>query len=395
MRHFAQLERSDPEGHAAFFRTPPEDVTRASDQDLRAVALGATLYTPGIRPDLVRDVLRQRDLGAASIVLCLEDSVADTDLPRAEDNVDAALRELAASGADAVAALPQLFLRVRDAEHLARFAGRLGPAALDALSGIVLPKFEASDGRGARWFEVLDGLNVDRGDDRRLLVMPILESPSIMHRESRVGALAAIRGLLLARRRDVLAVRIGATDLSSVYGLRRPSHLTVYDVQMLASVIGDVVNVLGRARDGFVVSGPVWEHYPGSDRVFRTQLRSTPFEQAGDPGLRRELLLEGFDGLLREVTLDRANGLTGKTVIHPRHVPLVHAMSVVTDEEFSDASDVLANTAGGAAASRYGNKMNEMKPHHEWATRTLLRARAFGVAAPDVTFVDLLERSLP
>ncbi len=120
-----------------------------------------------------------------------------------------------------------------------------------------------------------------------------------------------------------------------------------------------------------------------------------PFEDAGDLALRRELLLKGFDGLLREVTLDRANGLTGKTVIHPRHVPLVHAMSVVSDEEFSDASDVLANTTGGAAASRYGNKMNEMKPHHQWAVRTQLRARAFGVAAPDVTFVDLLERSLP
>lgn len=393
MRHFAELERSDPDGHRAFFRQPPEDVTRSSDTALRAVALGATLYTPGIRPDLVRDVRRQRELGAASIVLCLEDSVADADLPRAEDNVDAALRELARS--EDPDTLPQLFVRVRDAEHLARFADRVGPEALDVLTGIVLPKFEAQDGVGDRWFRVLDDCNAGRPDDRRLVVMPILESPSIIHRETRTDALTAIRDVLVDRRRDVLAVRIGATDLSSVYGLRRPSHLTVYDVQVLASVIGEVVNVLGRSRDGFVVAGPVWEHYPDSDRVFRTQLRSTPFEQAGDLALRRKLLLEGFDGLLREVTLDRANGLTGKTVIHPRHVPLVHAMSVVSDEEFSDAEDVLANTSGGAAASRYGNKMNEMKPHHEWAERTLLRARAFGVAAPDVTFVDLLERSLP
>jgi citrate lyase beta subunit len=393
VRHFAELERSDPEGHAAFFRQPPEDVTRASPPELRAMALGATLYTPGIRPDLVRDVRRQRALGAASIVLCLEDSVADDDLPRAEDNVDAALRELAR--AEDRSDLPQLFVRVRNAEHLARFGDRVGDAALDALSGVVLPKFEAEDGGGARWFDVLDALNAGRAEDRRLTVMPILESPSIIHRETRTDALTAIRDLLVDRRQDVLAVRIGATDLSSVYGLRRPSHLTVYDVQMLASVIGDVVNVLGRSRDGFMVAGPVWEHYPDSDRLFRTQLRSTPFQDAGDLALRRELLLKGFDGLLREVTLDRANGLTGKTVIHPRHVPLVHAMSVVSDEEFSDASDVLANTTGGAAASRYGNKMNEMKPHHQWALRTNLRARAFGVAAPDVTFVDLLERSLP
>jgi citrate lyase beta subunit len=388
VRHFANLPDQDQ-----LFIRPPEDVHRDSDQDLRAVALGATLYTPGIRPDLVRDVRRQTELGAGSIVLCLEDSVADADLPTAEANVDAALRALTDDHDDAT--LPQLFVRVRDAEHLERLTDRFGARALDVLSGVVLPKFEDGNGSGGRYFDVLDAVNADRPDDRRLLVMPILESPAIMHRETRTEALAAVRELLLARRRDVLAVRIGATDLSSVFGLRRPSHLTVYEVQVLASVIGDVVNVLGRARDGFVVAGPVWEHYPDSDRVFRTTLRSTPFQEAGDLALRRQLLLEGFDGLLREVTLDRANGLTGKTVIHPRHVPLVHAMSVVSDEEYSDATDVLANVAGGVAASKYGNKMNEMKPHHDWAERTMLRARAFGVAAPDVTYVDLLERSLP
>ncbi|WIE63455.1 HpcH/HpaI aldolase/citrate lyase family protein [Curtobacterium sp. MCLR17_036] len=388
MRHFANLD-----DHGALFLREPEDVGRDSDPALRAVALGATLYVPGIRPDLVRDVHRQTALGAGSLVLCLEDSVADDDLPLAEQQVEQALRLLATE--DDPAVLPQLFLRVRSPEHLERLVERFGDRPLDALSGIVLPKFEATDGAGERYFSVLDRVNATRSGGRRLLVMPILESPSIMHRETRTTTLAGIHELLAARRADVLAVRIGATDLSSVFGLRRPSDLTVHDVHVLASVIGDVVNTLGRANDGFVVAGPVWEHYPSSDRVFRTQLRTTPFQEAGDLALRRQLLLEGFDGLLREVALDRANGLTGKTVIHPRHVPLVHAMSVVTDEEYSDASDVLARESGGVAPSRYGNKMNEMKPHHAWAERTMLRARAFGVSTPDVTYVDLLERSLP
>lgn len=388
MRHFAALD-----DQASLFTRPPEDITRDSDQALRAVALGATLYVPGIRPDLVRDVHKQASLGAGSLVLCLEDSVADDELPRAEDNVAEALERLAADAGST--SLPQLFLRVRSPEHLERFAARVGPTGLDALSGVVFPKFTGTDGTGARYFAVLDQVNATRSDSRRLTAMPILESPALMHRETRARTLTGIRELLDEHRRDVLAVRIGATDLSSVFGLRRPSDLTVYDVHVLASVIGDVVNVFGRADGGFVVAGPVWEHYPSSDRVFRTQLRTTPFEEAGDLALRRRLLLDGFDALLREVTLDRANGLIGKTVIHPRHVPLVHAMSVVTHEEFSDASDVLATGAGGVAASRYGNKMNEMKPHHAWAELTMLRARAFGVAASGVTYVDLLERSLP
>jgi hypothetical protein len=38
--------------------------------------------------------------------------------------------------------------------------------------------------------------------------------------------------------------------------------------------------------------------------------------------------------------------------------------------------------------------MNEMKPHQAWARKTLLRAEAFGVAAEEMTFVDLLETSM-
>ena len=37
--------------------------------------------------------------------------------------------------------------------------------------------------------------------------------------------------------------------------------------------------------------------------------------------------------------------------------------------------------------------MNEAKPHRAWAERTLQRAEAFGVAAEDVSFVDLLAAS--
>ena len=47
----------------------------------------------------------------------------------------------------------------------------------------------------------------------------------------------------------------------------------------------------------------------------------------------------------------------------------------------------------GAMASSYSNKMNEIKPHRARAERTLLRASAFGVAAPGTTFIDLLEAS--
>ena len=38
--------------------------------------------------------------------------------------------------------------------------------------------------------------------------------------------------------------------------------------------------------------------------------------------------------------------------------------------------------------------MNEAKPHAAWARKTLLRAKAFGVANEHKTFVDFLEASV-
>jgi citrate lyase beta subunit len=193
----------------------------------------------------------------------------------------------------------------------------------------------------------------------------------------------------------VLAVRIGATDLSGQYGLRRSREHTVYDLALIAGVIGDVVNALGRDDGGYLITGPVWEYFSSSERIFKPQLRESPFIRHDEPKLRAELLAHDLDGLIREVSLDRANGLIGKSVIHPSHVAAVNALSVVSHEEYLDAIDILGTSAsGGVASSAYGNKMNESKPHSAWARRTELRGRVFGVAHPDVSFVDLLGASL-
>lgn len=130
--------------------------------------------------------------------------------------------------------------------------------------------------------------------------------------------------------------------------------------------------------------------------MFKPQLRNSPFQENRAEALRTALIAHDLDGLLREIDLDRANGLLGKTCIHPSHVAPVHALSVVSHEEFSDAQDILRpeSNGGGVLRSAYTNKMNEVKPHRAWAERTLLRAEVFGVAREDVGFVDLLEACL-
>lgn len=367
-----------------------------SDPELQAVALGGTLYTPANRPDLVKDVLRQSELGCGSMVLCLEDSIADADVPSAEKAVVATLETLAERGGD----LPLLFVRVRTPGQLLTVARQAGPATA-VLAGFVIPKFDNESGVAAAFFDALHLVQAELGLDgrtagkHRLRIMPILESPAVIHVETRAAALQNIAALLAANRADVLSIRIGATDMGSAFGLRRSRDLTIYDVKVVANVISDIVNVLGRPTGGFIISGPVWEHYNNTERVLRPQLRATPFAGTQERELRKRIMTANLDVLIREIELDLANGLLGKTVIHPTHVALVRAMSVVSHEEYLDALAIAGNVNGGAAASPYGNKMNEMKPHQGWARSTLLRAEAFGVSASDVTFVDLLEGSMP
>ncbi|MFF2348951.1 HpcH/HpaI aldolase/citrate lyase family protein [Kitasatospora sp. NPDC058115] len=401
MRHFGHLA---DDVRDRLFLAAPGEFAPDDDPAVLATALGATLYSPATRPTLRADIRKQAAQGVVSMVLCLEDAIADHEVPDAEANLVARLGELWAEvtegGGTAGAStgctqdLPLLFIRVRTAAQLTDLAERLGPA-IGVITGFVLPKF--TEETGGDFLEALAAAEAATG--HRLFAMPVLESPELAHLETRREQLFGIARLLDKHRERVLAVRLGVTDLCSAYGLRRSPDLTAYDVALVASVIGDVVNVLGRADGtGFTVTGPVWEYFPVQERMFKPQLRRTPFAEAepSREAVRRRIIEHDLDGLIREIELDRANGLLGKTCIHPSHVPAVHALSVVTHEEYSDARDILQQERGGGGVLRsaYTNKMNEAKPHRAWAERVMLRAEVFGVAREDVSFAELLAACL-
>jgi citrate lyase beta subunit len=398
VRHFGYLSAAET---ATLFEVPPEEFDRRSGIELLSVALGATLYMPADRPALAADIVKQAAAGVTSVTVCLEDSIPDAGVPAAVDNLvvaltavheDAVHEDAVQGGRGEPRALPLLFIRVRAPEQITEVVGRLGPAAT-VLTGFVLPKFTAA--AGTAYLHALD--LADRGAGTELLAMPVIESGAILYAETRVDELTRLRALLHRDRRRILAVRLGATDLCALFGLRRSPDLSIYDVKVISSLIADVVNVLGRADDtGFTVTGPVWEHYGAAERILKPQLRQSPFDAHGARELRGRLVSRAIDGLIREVQLDAANGLQGKTCIHPSHVAVVNALSVVSAEDHRDAADVLSiGEGGGVRASGHRNKMNEARPHTAWARRTMLRARVFGVAAENVSFVDLLAASLP
>lgn len=376
--HFQQLPNDVVD---RLFLHRPQTISTDWSTHRIAVALGATLYIPATRDDLAGVISRRHREGVISMVIDLEDAVADDQSEAAIAATAAALHQLEGTPAGEML----LFVRVREPSQIDTIAAALHSA--HTLSGFVLPKFSAEGATTA--LESVRRAGAMLGG--HLWAMPVLESRALVHRETRDAELSAIAAALDAHRSSVLAVRIGATDMCGLFGIRRDRDLTIYDVRVAADAIGGVVNILGRAdASGHIITGPVWEYFADHERLFVPQLRTTPFRDHDAVWFRQQLVSRDLDGLLREIALDRANGMHGKTVIHPAHVAPVHALSVVTHEEYHDAVDILAAGSGGVQASSYRNKMNEMKPHRNWATRVMDRAAAFGVTAAGVNFVDLL-----
>lgn len=386
---------SDAESTSLFYRQPQE-FTKYSDRELLSYALGATLYMPATRPHLHQEILSKKHSGLTSLVIDLEDAVGDHQVVRAEADFVFEIHKLHEEIQKqyiSAAELPLMFFRVRSLEQLRRLRQRLGEA-IHVLTGVVLPKFSSEDGE-----ELLIEVSEVSTAAYPFYAMPILESAQVIHRETRMDELSKIKRILDNNRERILNVRIGATDFSGIYGIRRSADMTVYDIAVLRDCIADIINTFQRMESPYVISGPVWEYFSGKERWLKPQLRQTPFrEHFGDKGLkwREELIDRNLDGLIREVLMDIANGLIGKTIIHPSHIKVVQALNVVSFEEYMDAVTIIESSTGesGVAKSLFANKMNEMKPHLYWAQRTLQKSKLFGVLHEEYTNIDLLEKEV-
>lgn len=368
------------------FVKDPVGFDRTTDPSLLRYCLGATMYMPGYQ-DFTRKILTEAMPGLTSMVLCFEDACPESRLPEAEENTLRLLDDVGdalAAGTVSPDAVPLIFCRVRSLRQFMGFAERLTPKQAHVLCGFNFPKFNTRNGEG--YFNYLRELN--RRFDDVLYGMPIIEDPRVAHKETRLAELTGIRDILDANRDLVLQVRVGATDFSSCFGLRRGVDYSIYDIMVVREILSDILNIFARDND-YVVSGPVWEYFRASKEMMFEELPKVDLQ---DRLLRRHRIVnEEVDGLLREVILDKANGFVGRTVIHPTHVKYVNALQAVTREEYEDAYQIL-HTEGGVVKSATANKMNEIAPHTRWAEKVLARAEAYGVIENELSYVELFGR---
>lgn len=366
------------------FVKEPMEFTKHTERELLQYCLGATLYMPGTK-NIVDKVLKKGLTGLTSMVMCFEDAISEEDLPAAEENVInflGTISEALNAGEITENDLPLFLLRVRTPDQFKSFAERLTPEQISMVTGFVFPKFTTAN--GYLFLNQLKQINEDL--HYRIYGLPILESREIAFRETRAYELMGIKNLLRPYRDLILNIRVGATDFSSKFGVRRGIDYSIYDILMVRDCLSDILNFLSREDDHYVISAPVWEYFLADESMkFKETLESDIHSSL----LRRNPIVNAaIDGLLREVILDKANGFVGKTIIHPSHLKYVNAMQAVTKEEYEDSIQIL-QTSGGVVKSATANKMNEINPHRSWASKIYNKAQAYGVVETESSYIKL------
>ena len=364
------------------FVKEPIDFDKYSGRDLLQYCLGATMYMPGTK-DFAKAIVEKRYPGLTSMVMCFEDACKEEDVPAAELNcihVLETLKQEVEAGILKYEDIPLIFFRVRNVEQFKHFATLLKPEHVRYITGFNFPKFNSLN--AAAYMDHLVDLNRQFGEV--IYGMPIIEDARVAYKESRLDELIAIKRVLDQNKELVLNIRVGGTDFSSCFGVRRGINYTIYDIMTVSNCLMDILNVFTRNND-YTVSGPVWEYFKVNKSM--KDLKELPSVDLQQTILKRKAIVnDAVDGLMRELMLDQANGFMGKTCIHPSHLNYINGMLAVTKDEYDDAYQIM-HTSGGVVKGTKG--MNEIGPHKNWAEKIMMRAQAYGVIENDASYIEL------
>jgi citrate lyase beta subunit len=340
---------------------------------------------PGTK-DVVNKILDKNMDHLTSMVMDFEDALDEKFVSTAEDNVLKHLSQLndaVEEGRISHDDIPLIFLRVRNPEQFTRFSARLEPHQASVLSGFVFPKFYSNN--ADVYLSHLAELN--HKFKTTLYGMPILEGRSIAYKETRSQELNLLREITEPYKELLLNIRVGGTDFSSLFAVRRGINSSIYDILTVRDCLSDILNFFARAEADYTVSAPVWEYFLAYKKDDLQNLMEGDIHHSLLS--RTTIINQAVDGLLREVMIDKANGFIGKTIIHPSHIKFVNAMQAVTREEYEDAIQIM-EASGGVVKSSKSNKMNEINPHRNWATKVVQRAKAYGVVEDETSYLQLI-----
>lgn len=311
-------------------------------------SVGALLYTPALNNQIADAVIGEKFGKLYSLALCLEDTISDNVVEMAEEQVEQTLLKIYSAKENRAFYMPKIFIRVRNPEQLQKMSEKLHKVQ-DIVFGYIFPKYSIKN--AGKYNRIMQDLN--KQTVHKVYMMPILESRDIADYFSRKEILNQVKEHIDSMKEYILNVRVGGNDFSNEFSTRRHYDETIYDALPISQLLGDILTVFSRE---YIVSGPVWEFFSSDNDEWKT-------------------------GLKRELKLDKLNGFVGKTVIHPKQIPVVNEALKVSNKDYEDAKEILNWDEGGLRVGKgfAGERMNEYKTHYNWAVKTQILAHIYGI----------------
>lgn len=282
--------------------------------------LGATLYVPIMHKNLELIVKREKYPFLKSIVICLEDSTALSDMEEGMKRLEKVLEQFAISDL-------KVFIRPRNIENLKDI---LKFKNINMIDGFALAKFDTSN--------IANYLSIFI-EENHFYIMPILETKDVFSSLK----LQDIFRELQPFREKVLVIRVGGEDILSLLDTIRDCHKTIYEIMPLYLILSTIINIF--KPNGFNVSSTVYTCF-GEGKM-----------------LEKELLG------------DKEHQLFNKTCIHPRQIEVIEKSYKVTKDEFTIANRLLKEEE---AIFSYNSRMYEKTTHSNWAKSIMQRYMIYG-----------------
>ena len=317
-------------------------------------SVGPLLYCPANRISITDSLINERFGNRFSLALCLEDTINDDHVEEAEQILISSLSQIFIQHEQKPFYLPKIFIRVRNPQQIQRLTKALGQS-IKIVTGFIVPKFSPDNAQS--YIEQM--ILVNELVAKKLYMMPIYESPSIIDLRNRIDILYLLRDSLARIEDLILNIRVGGNDLCHMFGFRRHANESIHSIRPVSDIFSDIITVYGM---DYVISGPVWEYYAG----------------------------DGWkEGMIQEIREDRLCGFIGKTVIHPSQIPVVNRAYQVSRNDYLDARAILnwnADSASLVAGSKTRERMNEYKTHLNWAKKTVYLSEVFGITESVLPF---------
>lgn len=311
-------------------------------------SVGPLLYCPANKASITDSLINEKFGNRFSLALCLEDTINDAYVAKAEQILIHSLDIIFAQHEIIPFYLPKIFIRVRNPQQIHRLIKSLG-RSVEIVTGFIIPKFSLDNASDY----INEVIRANELASKNIYMMPIYENSSIIDLRNRTDILYSLKDSLSQVEDLVLNIRVGGNDLCHMFGFRRHSNESIHQIRPVSDIFSDIITVYGM---DYVVSGPVWEYYAGDNWK---------------------------DGMIQEIQDDKLCGFIGKTVIHPAQIPVVNCSYQVSEKDFKDAQEILnwnKNSASLVSGNNVRERMNEYKTHINWAQRIIYLAESFGVA---------------